>query len=308
MKRILVVGFGSIGRRHARLLREIGVEVALLRRSVIDACSGFTVFDDPVLSLGFRPDGVVVCNPTSMHVDTALFFSELGIPTLIEKPISDDSNAPDRLLANEDLLRVGYVMRFSRLHELLNVVRSREQVFKMVFRRSFYLPKWHPYADYRNEYVAKRALGGGCARTLSHEIDLTLSLFGSPNSVFGFLDKLSDLEMDCDDSAFISLRYAAGPRIDIDLDLFSPTNIFEGLVHTCRGSYDWNLNEAGFQPRAGGERQVIAKFESTMLEQAYRMQLEDFLRFIETGHSRNSTVRDGIEVLKIIDALENYAT
>jgi hypothetical protein len=71
-------------------------------------------------------------------------------------------------------------MRFYPVNPFLKQLFKDEIPFKVGFKRSFYLPKWHPYADYRKEYTALKTLGGGVIRTLSHEIDLSLTGLESP--------------------------------------------------------------------------------------------------------------------------------
>ena len=56
-----------------------------------------------------------------------------------------------------------------------------------------FLPLWHPYADYRLEYYARKDLGGGVLRTLSHEIDLMHYLFGKVKELFALVEKISKL-------------------------------------------------------------------------------------------------------------------
>src|SRR5690242_17735341 len=77
LKSLLIVGLGSIGKRHARLVRELvpGVQIVALRHDAsadlnqpgIDAC--VTSIDD---ALQFRPQAAVIANPASFHLDAAL--------------------------------------------------------------------------------------------------------------------------------------------------------------------------------------------------------------------------------------------
>ena len=70
-----------------------------------------------------------------------------------------------------------------------------------------YLPAWHPWEDYRQGYAARADLGGGVLLTQCHSLDYLPWLVGEVESVWGFVGKLSDLEVDVDDTAEIGLRF-----------------------------------------------------------------------------------------------------
>jgi predicted dehydrogenase len=306
MLKILVVGLGSIGSRHLNCLSNVdGIEVAALRTSngtlkKSDECAEFFSVQD---ALSFKPSGVIISNPTSLHVETALPFLRSGIPVLIEKPIAATSEEVKPLIPFADLVRVAYCMRFHPLYVTLKKVIKSERVFKVGFRRSFYLPKWHPYADYRLEYTARRDLGGGVVRTLSHEIDLMVHWFGIPTAVKGVTDKVSDLEIDTDDYAFFTCSFKEGFRVNFELDLLSPANVNSGEAFTEYGKHQWDLTGLSFTPYANSEPESRTEFTTEMIDVMYLDQIKDFLQFVCTGSSRNATLSDSAEVLKIIESL-----
>ena len=73
-----------------------------------------------------------------------------------------------------------------------------------------YLPAWHPWEDYRQGYAARADLGGGVVLTQCHSLDYLPWLVGEVKSVWGMMDKISDLEVDVDDTAKIGLRFVSG--------------------------------------------------------------------------------------------------
>jgi len=225
--RILIVGLGAAGQRHARNLRRLlgdGVELLALRRrgggaALSDALRphhgvlpehslDISVFDDLGRALDERPDGVVVADPTSMHLATASAALEAGCALLIEKPLSHSWNGIPEFLAAVSESRapvlVGYQLRF---HPLLERVRALVQdgVFGPVVSAAStygeYLPDWHPYEDYRAGYAARRELGGGVLLTQIHDVDYLGWILGWPPEVYSVGGHLSSLEVDVDDTA-----------------------------------------------------------------------------------------------------------
>ncbi len=305
--KILIVGLGSIGQRHAGCLQKIsGVDIAVLRtkKGTLKETSGFTEFYNLEDALAYRPDGVIISNPTSLHVETALPFLQSGIKTLIEKPVADTAADAEKLTTYSAHLRVAYCVRFLPLISIIKEIAAQETVFKLSFKRSYYLPKWHPYADYRTEYTAKRLLGGGVIRTLSHEIDLMLYLFGEPVQTVGVTDKISPLEIDTDDFAFVSCKSAAGARINFELDFFSPKNINIAELFTQRGKYTWDMAELLFTPYDETVPERLYGPELFDIEKMYLRQAEDFINFINTGKSENADWAASKKVLQIIELVE----
>ncbi len=133
--RVAVVGYGAIGRHHARNLASMGnvdfVGVAdsseLARADA--AQQGFAVFDSLERVIDAGTDAVVLSVPTALHADYALQCIDAGVPMLIEKPIAmtTESGAQIIELARRRSvpLMVGYVERYnSAVVALRNFMRE----------------------------------------------------------------------------------------------------------------------------------------------------------------------------------------
>jgi predicted dehydrogenase len=121
--RIGVIGVGSLGFHHARIVRDLA--------GVVPA--GVHDVDGPRLEqvrreLDVRPhaeldsildasDAVVIAVPTRAHEEVAIRALERGLDVLIEKPIAPSLDAADRILAaaasSGALVQVGHVERFN---------------------------------------------------------------------------------------------------------------------------------------------------------------------------------------------------
>lgn len=304
--RILLIGLGSIGRRHLKHLQQIsGLEIAALRskKGVIKEKSTITEYYSLDDAINFQPDGVLISNPTSLHVESALPFLEKGIKVLIEKPIDTSIENAELLRPYSSLIRVAYCMRFNSVSQFLKKAFEKDIPFKAGFKRSFYLPKWHPYADYRKEYTALKSLGGGVIRTLSHEIDLSLDWFGKPQEVTGVVDKVSFLDIETDDYAFFSTRNNQ-TRVNFELDFFSPNNVNKGEAFTEKGKYEWEALNIYFTSYGTAVKENIFSVEPEFIDEMYQDQMLDFCEFITSGNSLNASFEDGINVLKIIEEIE----
>ena len=305
--KILIAGLGSIGKRHLSALQKIeGVEVAALRtgKGTLKEKSDIKEFYSIEQALEYKPDGVLIANPTSKHVETALPFLEKGIKVLIEKPIDNSISESKKLEAYKENILVAYCMRFFPLNSFIKDLYAKENIFKISFQRSFYLPKMHPYADYRTEYAAKKELGGGVIRTFSHEIDMMIDWFGEPVSITGITDKISHLEMDTDDFAFFTAKTKKGGRINFELDFFAPVNVNVGEAFTEKGKYFWDIKGIQFTGYNESEPRELLKYEENIFDVMYLNQIKDFIGFINDIPSINATYNSAIQVLEIIEKID----
>src|SRR5688500_6268650 len=90
----LVVGAGSIGRRHLRNLHAAGVrELAVVepdrdRGQAAAAPVSAALFDDMRDGLAWDADLVCIASPTHLHLEQAMAAARAGRALFIEKPLS----------------------------------------------------------------------------------------------------------------------------------------------------------------------------------------------------------------------------
>lgn len=217
--RVLVAGLGSIGRRHVRNLRALGVEDLVLYRTgrstlSLEEFEGLPQESNLEAALAHRPDAALVCNPSSLHLSVAIPAAESGAHVFVEKPLATTLEGlpllQAALVGSETRLQVGFQYRF---HPGLLTVRqllSEERIGRPIYARAEYaeyLPDWHPWEDYRDSYAAREELGGGVMHTLSHPFDYLRWLFGEVESVSAEIWRSGALELGVEDGAEVYLRF-----------------------------------------------------------------------------------------------------
>lgn len=201
MTRALVIGYGSIGRRHARILLELGCEVGVASRRPLTEHRRFTGIGQAVKE--FQPDYVVVANETSAHPAAVedLIVAGFAGKLLVEKPLG--GALPPRKFV---LSAVAYNLRFHPALMQLARELEGEAILSMQVYCGQYLPDWRPGTDYRQGYSADPARGGGVLRDLSHELDYVLWLGGGWRRVAALGGRLGSLEIASDDCWAILLE------------------------------------------------------------------------------------------------------
>ena len=229
-RRLLIIGCGSIGKRHLGNLIAAGVgeviafDVRADRASEVRAQFGVEVFTDLDYALEPAACGLDY-SANEFARATREQCAEQGCHLFIEKPLSHSRDGVDRLLElarRKDLVTlVGCNLRF---HPGLVVVKrlleqgAAGRVVAVRVEVGQYLPDWHPKEDYRQSYSARSDLGGGILLDAVHEIDYIRWLLGPVRSVACFAGKLSHLEIQTEDTAALLLRFMDGTVGEVHLD------------------------------------------------------------------------------------------
>ncbi|KAA0577882.1 Gfo/Idh/MocA family oxidoreductase [Azospirillum sp. B21] len=213
--RALVVGHGSIGARHARLLRDLGLEVAVVSRRAPQLPGAFP---DIAAALACGPaDYAVVCTETSLHHQAVRSLHSAGFTgrILIEKPLGQaGEHVPE---ASFNAVRVGYHLRFDPILLALREALDGCRPLTVEVRAASWLPSWRAGRDYRATESASKAAGGGVLRDLSHELDYVTWLFGRWRRLTALGGHLGCLEIDSDEAFILLAETERCPVVSISL-------------------------------------------------------------------------------------------
>ena len=267
MKRVLIIGAGGIGGRHIRgFLKTKRATLAICepddtkRHFIQDKYGIEEAFGDTSEAPLDTFDAAVISAPAHVHVPIAQTLVEADLSFLTEKPLSVTMEGVDALVdavRKKDLtVRVGYVIRLRPwiiaahtqcAEGRIGDVRMAYVNFSQDYR------KYRP--DYADSYYAKEAMGGGaildCA---THIIDLLLWFMGPVTEVSAIYDRLAFENVECEDSALISLRFATGGMAQINVNQFQQPNAatieFVGekanlKIDNCTGCLSYADNDSG---------------------------------------------------------------
>ena len=312
--RFLVIGCGSIGKRHISNLIALNAGAILAfdvredRRREVESQFDVEAVDNLEDAWERNPYVALITAPTSMHVPLALQAAEHGCHLFIEKPLSDRLEGVDPLLEivrEQNLVTlVGCNMRFHP--GLMTVKKLLEEgtVGRVVAARievGQYLPDWHPWEDYRQSYSARRDLGGGVILDAIHEIDYIRWMLGEVEAVACFAGKLSHLEIETEDTAAILLRFVSGAIGEVHMDYvqraYSRTCQIIGDEGTIR--WDYTAGEVRWYSAAACEWQVFANPPGWKSNQMYLEEMRHFLRCLAGEEEPALDVFEGTEVLKV---------
>lgn len=283
--KFVIVGLGNIGKTHQQSLKSLGHKIIPCHRN-----------DNLERVLKEKsPDGVLICNPNSLHIATGLIVIKAGYPVFMEKPLADKINGARQLIDLAErkklVLQIGYVLRFEQ--ELKKIKQGLDKnlagkIYAARIEVGSYLPGWHPHLDYKKRYNARKDLGGGVIGDLSHEIDYAYWFFGGVKKVMAMVKHIPELEIETESLAAILMEHESGVISEIHLDYLQK-------------EYSRNLKVIG------SKKNLYWQYKQTSPKKAlikFNDQMKNFIEAIRGEKKPKITGRDGLHVLQIIEAIK----
>ena len=322
IKKVLIVGYGSIGKRHARLARDFFpyAEINVLRHKVSKKIKNqhvnhsFTTLTD---AIKFKPQIAVIANPASHHINIAHSLADLGTHLLIEKPISNSSKDVLKLInkckLKKSILMVGYNLRFLESLKKFREILKKDKIGKIISIRSevgSYLPSWRPNIDYKKSVSATKKLGGGVLLELSHDIDYLVWLFGNVKWVNSKIDKRSNLKINTEDTAHITLCLSGKNKKNNIIANLNMDFCRHDATRFCKvigklGTLHWNAIDGTIKLFKKDAKQWKTIYKNEVhRDSTYISEWKHFINCIKNNKKPLIDGKDGFEVIKIIEAIK----
>ena len=223
--KIIFFGLGSIGKKHALLLKKNYPQHQLWAFRSGSSTSpnstssnltspnelGLPEIKDLAELEKIQPDAAFITNPTSEHLKYAIYCAKKKINLFIEKPL-DKSNKNlsafiKEVKKSKVKVYVAYCLRFHPVIQWLKEYLREHHPIHATINCSSYLPNWRKNGPHLQSYSAQKELGGGVILDLSHEIDYLYYLFGKVKKIKANAAKISDVTVDAEDFADVLLQF-----------------------------------------------------------------------------------------------------
>jgi spore coat polysaccharide biosynthesis protein SpsF len=302
VRRAAVIGCGSIGQRHLRSLRQLGVrDVVALRSGLVNNSKL-----DPALEvdevhnwedlLEKKPDVAIIANPTSLHLEACRRVLPHVRGLFIEKPLAHSLAGVEDLLLDINAKKVtsfvGYNLQFHQTVRALRDFIDRDDVGKPLVLQcqvGQWIEDWHPQEDYRNAYFARSDLGGGAARSLIQEVHMATELFGPVRRVAWVLPETDLVTVDVELLADLMLEHVDGQVSQIHLDMIQRPAHRTGVLSCERGWISYDLIAQTTTTHVASESAGIQHnvLDSNAMELSYVDEINTFLDFVRQGKVRH---------------------
>ncbi len=239
---VLVIGAGSIGRRHAQNLRDLGAGVVLLpwrETSVEDVAARLATG-------GFG--AAVIATATDIRLPLIVVSAQANVPFYCEKPLAYRLSDLDAIAAAAAPVAarsmVGFMMRY---HVAFRVLAASDlsDVFRFAFTIGHDVTQWRANWRFSESYAA-RAEGGGVLLDLCHEIDMAACLF--PGLALRAVESLGHPGYPrVDMASLLTLATPTGAVGTVAMDYLCPRLVRHTRLDGINASHDYDYAAARYE-------------------------------------------------------------
>lgn len=315
----LVIGYGSIGRRHVLNLSKLDCidEIFVYTKIKENVPNSFkknlSFIDASTLGLHevidkYKIDLAIIANETYKHIDTAIILAEKGIHILIEKPLSHNLENVNYLkkiaCKNKIVVFIAYNIRFLPAIQYLKDQISENIIGDLYFAQievGQYLPSWRTNIKYTDSYSANVKYGGGVALDLSHEVDYMRYLFGEPFLWKTLKSKVSDLEINSEDIFEGVYKFKNGFVCHVHMDYLQQKVKRNIKIIGSKGEIVCDFIEKWIDIQTHDNVVRLTKEYLFQVEETYNFELKHFLETIETNIIPLISLDDGIKALMLLE-------
>ena len=310
--KILVVGIGSIGRRHSDVLysalgcRDITIWDPIHERAIEHAANypGMKTVATFEEGLAQKPDAVFICSPPALHMPQAEKAILAGCHVMVEKPLALNLESLEKVkkLAEEKnrMVSVALCNRYHKGLQRIKEVVDSGKIGKIINIRGAmgeFFPTSRP--DYMQTYYVQYS---GCFE-LIHAVDYTVWVSGGePQQIFGIYGSDADIGFKSPDNVEVLFRTDNGVTCSVNLAFYQSPSHSELTVYgskgTCELRYTHNDYTLRTYTREGGE------WEEEYLDGLYRNMMfeaedREFLESVASGTYKGCSMADAARAVKI---------
>jgi len=320
MIKVLIAGYGSIGKRHLEnflQFKDIQL-IVYTKRSDLQLLKkkGIKVSNSLTECLKENPDIGVITNETSLHIPIAIKLAKEGLDLFLEKPLSNSLKDVEKLYAivkkKKLITQMGCNLRFHPCIKKIKSLIEQEKIGKIIsaqVQNCSYLPDFHRWEDYRKSYAARKDLGGGVILTQIHEIDYMYWFFEEVENVVSMSGKFSELEVTAEDYVSSLLKFKNKVIGELHMDYFQRPSFRSCKIRGTKGEIYWDSDNNCVNIYNMNKKRWETKFDSDFSNNldTYSSYVEELKHFLKCVKHRKETINNleqGIATLKIALAIK----
>lgn len=305
-----------MGKRRVRNLLALGERDIIVfdpradRREESTSRYGVKAYGAIEDAMNERPGCVVISTPPDRHDQYGLAAAKAGAHFFMEASvIIDGLDALDKAATLAKVVAApSCTMRFHPAIKRAKGVLDEGTVGRVLaFTHHFgeYLPRWHPWEDYRQFYVSKRATGA-CREIVPFELVWLLWLCGGVKSVAAMKGRLGDLEADIDDVYQILIQFDSGALGHLLVDVQQRVGYRHSKFVCSKGviEWDWDARRLRVFTENGTWREYADEYRDSSTEGFYIDEMEAFVKAARGEVPWPYPLSEDIAILSILGAAE----
>ena len=296
-KNALIIGYGSIGKRHYKILKKLNYFKTIFIFSKRNFSNkNKKIYVNSIKDLKHKNiKYIVIASRTEDH----LFFIEeieknfKNLNVLVEKPLFEKYY---NINPKKNSYFVGYNLRYHPIVLYLKKIIKNKKIIFFDIKCISYLPVWRKNLNYI--YSNSSGYGGGALLELSHELDYAQYIFGNIKKIyFNLVNKISNIQIKKDDNVILYGK-SSKANFSINLNFFSHSKERKITIHMKKLTIISDLikNQILFYKNHKITKKINFKIKDN---QTYIMQHKNTLLC-----KNNCNFKDNLKLMKLIDNLK----
>lgn len=297
IKKVCIVGYGSIGKKHHKIFQEYfkDIEVNIISNHLKKKKNIYNNIEDIKI---INPDYTIICTITKNHYSDLKYIDKNLSKKiiLVEKPLFMSNQ---KYKSKKNLIFVGYNLRFHPVITLIkDLIKNKKIIETNIYTGSF-LPSWRKN-NYMNSYSANKKLGGGVKFDLSHELDYCLFLLGEYKINFFINKKISNLKIKSEDFLSLFGKSIKQSFINMTLNYFSKISYRRIIMNGNSISLEADLinNKVKYVLNNKLYNKKLSK--NSLMKSYYYMHKS----ILNKNYNNISKLDEGIKIMKIIEQIK----
>lgn len=321
--KILVVGYGSMGRRRIRLYKQIDKDAEII---CVDSSperikqifeDGYKAYEKLEDAINQKPDFAFVSTSPLSHAEIIPVLLKNKINTFTEINLwSKNYDQMIRLSKENDVkLFLSSTMLYEEtIKRIKDIVKKEKSPLTYIYHVGQYLPDWHPWESYKNFFIGKKE-SNGCREIYAIQLPWIIDTFGEVKNVHKVSHKVTNLDIDYDDSYITTFEHKNGNKGVFVVDVVSrlATSYLEIIgekIHiTWDGSNDglkiFDIQKKQVETFVGYEDfEHNENYASNIAENPYLEEIKDFIGYVRNERIPKWSIEQDYSVLNLIDEIE----
>ena len=326
MKKVLVIGLGSMGKRRVRLLsgfddvKVFGVDGRQDRREEANEKFGITCFSSINDALLAEPqiDRAVISTSPLAHAAIVTECLQRNLHVFTELNLVDDGYAANMAMAREKglvLFQSSTALYKQDIQKTIERIKSVDCPLNYIYHIGQYLPDWHPWESYNNFFIGDKRTNGP-REILAVELPWLIVAFGKVKKFHIFRTKDTKLNVDYEDNYMIMFEHESGAKGMLATDVVARKAIRhfeiygEQLHITWDGTpdtlYEYDINtQKDIHYEFEDAAEHVSGYASFVRENPYRDELREYFAKIEAPSITTKwSYEQDLYIIKLMDELE----
>ncbi len=304
MKRIIIVGMGSIGIRHARVCQRFNhlqvelcdsrLEGLIEAKAALGELKCWTSWQEALAS---NPDLMIIATPHDLHAEMTCQALEAGIDVLCEKPMSDSREGAMKMArtaaSSGRTLQIGFMLRFQPAVLKLRSMLKEGALGKLMSVR-YHIGSLITLENSRSRYQS--SLTGALVMDYIHGLDLLLWLTGTaPTGIYARSLLTGNLPLTANPTLFKAiLDFEESFMAEIHMDYATKPQLHELMLLGDRGMIRLELAEGKMEIRHREENRKEEILFPFHFDDIYASQMEAFLAAVDGNQSHGCQPDEGL--------------